>query len=77
LQTISGPLIGISLVAALSLSTGLASAHGGGGKRKWDCQTLALQERNTVGGKLPSKDIKHREKLKRKMQKLGCSTDFG
>ncbi len=42
-----------------------------------DCQTLAMQERNAVGGKLPSKDIKRRDKIKRRMQKLGCATDPG
>ncbi|WP_431319999.1 hypothetical protein [Rhizobium sp. YTU87027] len=78
MQKIPVSLIAISLVAALSHSTAPAYAHGGGGKgRKMDCQTLAMQERNAVGGKLPSKDIKHREKIRRKMRKLGCSTDLG
>lgn len=77
MQKIPVSLIAISLVAGLSLSAIPAFARGGGKGRKMDCQTLAIQERNSVGGKLPSKDIKRRDKIKRRMQKLGCATDPG
>jgi hypothetical protein len=77
MQKIPVSLIAISLVAGLSLSAIPAFARGGGKGRKMDCQTLAMQERNAVGGKLPSKDIKRRDKIKRRMQKLGCATDPG
>jgi len=66
------------LVAALIATSANSSfAHGGGGGkwRNMDCATLALQEHNVIGGKLPSKDIKHREKLKRRMEKKGCTAE--
>ncbi|EPE97062.1 hypothetical protein [Rhizobium grahamii] len=57
---------GLIFAAVISIIASSAFAHGGGGGkwRNMDCATLALQERNVIGGKLPSKDIKHREKLK-------------
>ena len=64
---------GMVFAAVTAIIAGSAFAHGGGGGkwRNMDCATLALQERNVIGGKLPSKDIKQREKLKRKMEKKG------
>ena len=68
---------GMILAAFIAMIASSALAHGGGGGkwRNMDCATLALQERNVIGGKLPSKDIKHREKLKRRMEKKGCTTE--
>ncbi|CCM76545.1 hypothetical protein [Rhizobium mesoamericanum] len=77
MQKIAGFLIAALLGASSVLST-TAYGHGGGGKgRKIDCATLALMERNATGGKLPSKDMKKREKIRRKMQKQGCVADRG
>jgi len=78
MQKIAYFLIAASLAAAPLVSASAAYGHGGGGKgRKMDCATLALMERNATGGKLPSKDMKKREKIRRKMQKHGCVTDLG
>ncbi|MDP9812132.1 hypothetical protein J2W42_005002 [Rhizobium tibeticum] len=70
--------LAVSIGAAAIVSATLAYGHGGGGKgRKMDCATLAVMERNVTGGKLPSKDIKKRAKIRRKMQKHGCAADPG
>ncbi len=77
MQKIAGILIA-SFAALPSISATAAYGHGGGGKwRTMDCATLAIQENNVTGGKLPSKDIKHREKIKRIMQKRGCTGGLG
>jgi hypothetical protein len=78
MQRIAYFLIAASLALAPLASATTAYGHGGGGKgRNIDCATLALMERNATGGKLPSKDMKKREKIRRKMQKHGCATDLG
>ena len=65
------------LAAFIAIDDGSAFAHGGrvGNGTIWDWATLALQERTGIGGKLPSKDIEHREKLKRRMEKKGCTAE--
>ncbi|MDQ0561797.1 hypothetical protein QO004_003597 [Rhizobium mesoamericanum] len=76
MQKIAGFLIAALIGGASALST-TAYGHGGGKGRKIDCATLALMERNATGGKLPSKDMRKREKIRRKMQKQGCVADRG